>query len=608
MALAVTFPVDAIRQMKDETHGPTIEELQLMKKLKQKEDCTTIPRSSNIDDWFSLLPDELVVHIFAQVPKEQINVLRMVNRRWKDLSVDRDVYGRKPHLNVAVIGPYSTGKTTLMGHMLLQHNDFTARDFEKMEQIASEKGHSDMKYAWLVESHGRNLTPLKTVDVGRVRMQLPSRFLTLINVPGHPSFAKNFISGVSQADHALMVVYPANEDCDQKTILNQLRICKVAGIKALLVAVNQMERTHPEPYSQQTFEETKTAVSALITKAGFSAAAVRFVPTSGKEGENLVYPSLKMNWWQGPTLAQLLGTLQMPNRLLHKPLRITIDQTFSVKGVGAVVVGTILQGVIQTGQYVKISPVGVVTQARSLHLAIPKEEVQYGLPGDYIALNLRGVNTKSCLPRRLGLITSFMTKEQVTRSIAETKDDKRRWFRLSTVQKEEVRKERKKNAPLYPCSSFTAQVFLFNPIGKVMAGYTPTLHVHNAQVPVRIEEVITILRARHLVCKEMLKEKDAEYSRWFQTVFEEKLYPLGRYAMLNKRREDGEAKQIQKGDMAWIRFTLPKPVALDLFERCQKLGRFVLRDGLHALGGGIILNTFHEGEDKQQVFVDSVEE
>jgi hypothetical protein len=50
-----------------------------------------------------------------------------------------------------------------------------------------------------------------------------------------------------------------------------------------------------------------------------------------------------------PSVAELFDGLRNPNREFHRPLRLVIDRTHSVKGIGTVFVGTILQGTVREG-------------------------------------------------------------------------------------------------------------------------------------------------------------------------------------------------------------------------------------------------------------------
>lgn len=68
-------------------------------------------------------------------------------------------------------------------------------------------------------------------------------------------------------------------------------------------------------------------------------------------GANIVHRGGLGKWADYfPSVKDLLDGLRPPNREFHRPLRLVIDRTYNVKGVGTVFVGTILQGIVREGK------------------------------------------------------------------------------------------------------------------------------------------------------------------------------------------------------------------------------------------------------------------
>ena len=69
-------------------------------------------------------------------------------------------------------------------------------------------------------------------------------------------------------------------------------------------------------------------VRALLTELQFGARAVRFVPVSSLQGINLTVPATESalcEWYQGPTLLELMNTFKEPPRLVrHAPLPVLV--------------------------------------------------------------------------------------------------------------------------------------------------------------------------------------------------------------------------------------------------------------------------------------------
>jgi len=268
-----------------------------------------------------------------------------------------------------------------------------------------------------------------------------------------------------------------------------------------------------------------------------------------------------MPWWTGPTLKQLFDELEMPNRELHKPLRISIDHAVAVTGVGTIVLGTVIQGVVFCGQNVRVGPIDINTQVKSLHLAIPKLSIDMGFPGDHVAMCLRNVKVSDCHSRRLGMVTGFWHEEEKqASSTAAVKTGK---IIKTEKQKALEAKEKRKDGPLHAVTSFTAKVLMWNPKGKIGIGYTPTLHVHNGMLPVKISAIKLV---------------------------------LGSNDMQSDRIGQRDVEIIKKGETVLVEFQpvkFARKLSIDTVDKCAKLGRILLREGLEIIGAGIVVDTFY---------------
>ncbi|MGO4837901.1 EF-Tu/IF-2/RF-3 family GTPase, partial [Rhizobiaceae sp. 2RAB30] len=78
--------------------------------------------------------------------------------------------------------------------------------------------------------------------------------------------------------------------------------------------------------------------------------------------------------------------------------RLAVDRSFTLRGIGTVVTGTVLSGAVGTGDAVVVSPSGVAARVRSIHAQ--NRRVDFGRAGDRCALNLSGENiTKEAIRR-----------------------------------------------------------------------------------------------------------------------------------------------------------------------------------------------------------------
>jgi elongation factor 1-alpha len=83
--------------------------------------------------------------------------------------------------------------------------------------------------------------------------------------------------------------------------------------------------------SQERYNEVKNEVGRMLRMVGYKVDKIPFVPTSGWTGDNLVKLSDKMAWYKGPTLIEALDFFEIPPKPLDKPLRIPVQDVYSIK-------------------------------------------------------------------------------------------------------------------------------------------------------------------------------------------------------------------------------------------------------------------------------------
>jgi elongation factor 1-alpha len=366
----------------------------------------------------------------------------------------------KPHLNLIVTGHVDHGKSTSMGHFLFDLGAVDQRTIDEFAKESEKTGAGDsFKYAWVLDQLKDERERGVTIDLAFQRFETPKYFYTLIDAPGHRDFIKNMITGASEADAAVLVVSAKTGEKD--TALGpggQARehafLLKTLGVNQLVVAINKMD-DQTVKYSEQMFNAAKQDVENLLKASGYNTTKIRFIPISGWTGENEVKPSTNMPWYKGPTLLQALDEFTEPPKPTDKPLRLPIQDVYTITGVGTVPVGRVETGKFKVGDTVSIMPEGMTAEVKSIETHhTPMQEAG---AGDNIGFNLRGVS----------------------------KTDFHRGSVLGPV-----------NNPPTIAKEFLAQIIVvFHPTA-IAAGYTPVLHAHTAQVAATITEIIAKIDPR----------------------------------------------------------------------------------------------------------------
>ncbi len=366
---------------------------------------------------------------------------------------------QKPHLNLIIIGHVDHGKSTMVGNMLYRLGYFDEKALKEIEAQAQKMGKESFKFAWLLDRLKEERERGLTISLSYMKFETKKYFFTIIDAPGHRDFVKNMITGASQADAAILVVsarkgeFEAGMSLEGQTREHAL-LARTMGINQLIVAVNKMDATEP-PYSEKRYKEIVEVLSKFLKSIGYDVSKIPFIPVSAWTGENLIERSPNMPWYKGPVLVEALDLLEVPPKPIEKPLRLPIQDVYSISGVGTVAVGRVETGVLKTGDRVVIMPPGLVAEAKSIethHVRIEKAE-----PGDNIGVNLKGIEKK----------------------------DLKRGDVIGHLE----------NPPTV-ADEFTARVMIVWHPTAIAVGYTPVIHIHTASVACRIVEIVSKIDPR----------------------------------------------------------------------------------------------------------------
>ncbi|TGC11335.1 translation elongation factor EF-1 subunit alpha [Methanolobus halotolerans] len=341
----------------------------------------------------------------------------------------------KPHMNLAVIGHIDHGKSTLVGRLMFETGAVPAHMIEKYKAEAREKGKESFAFAWVMDSLKEERERGITIDIAHKRFDTDKYYFTIVDCPGHRDFVKNMITGASQADAAILVV--AAPDGVMAQTKEHVFLSRTLGINQLIIAVNKMDAAN---YSEERYEQVKKDVSQLLGMVGFKASDIPFIPTSAFEGDNIKEASKNTPWYNGPSILESLDDLKEPEKPDKLPLRIPVQDAYTISGIGTVPVGRVETGIMKKGETVIFNPSGVSGEVKSIEMH--HEEAPQAGPGDNIGWNVRGVG----------------------------KNDVRRGDVCGPAAN-----------PPSVADEFTAQIVVLQHPSAITAGYTPVFHCHTAQ-------------------------------------------------------------------------------------------------------------------------------
>jgi elongation factor 1-alpha len=336
----------------------------------------------------------------------------------------------KPHMNLIVIGHlYEKGLV----------DETQIKKFEDM----GDKGKT-FKFAWVFDTTKEERERGLTIDLSHQRFETEKYYFTIIDAPGHRDFVKNMITGASQADAAVLVV--AADDGIMPQTREHAALAFTLGVGQLVVVINKMDLVG---FKEDVYNKLKSELIDLFKGIGYrNPEKWVYVPASAFLGQNITKPSDKMSWYTGPVFLSALDSFVVPEKPTDKPLRLPVQDVYTITGVGTVPVGRVETGILKSGDTLIFEPAGVTGEVKSIEMH--HEVIPQAMPGDNIGFNVRGIER-------------------------------------TAIRRGDVAGHPK--APPTVVKEFTARIAVLQHPTAVTAGYTPVFHAHTAQVACMITEI-----------------------------------------------------------------------------------------------------------------------
>ncbi|MCJ0620128.1 translation elongation factor EF-1 subunit alpha [Haloarcula hispanica] len=347
------------------------------------------------------------------------------------------------HQNLAIIGHVDHGKSTLVGRLLYETGSVPEHVIEQHKEEAEEKGKGGFEFAYVMDNLAEERERGVTIDIAHQEFSTDAYDFTIVDCPGHRDFVKNMITGASQADNAVLVV--AADDGVQPQTQEHVFLARTLGIGELIVGVNKMDLVD---YGESEYKQVVEEVKDLLTQVRFDPDNAKFIPLSAFEGDNVAEESENTDWYDGEILLEALNNLPAPEPPTDAPLRLPIQDVYTISGIGTVPVGRVETGILNTGDNVSFQPSDVSGEVKTVEMH--HEEVPKAEPGDNVGFNVRGVG----------------------------KDDIRRGDVCGPA-----------DDPPSVAETFQAQIVVMQHPSVITEGYTPVFHAHTAQVACTVESI-----------------------------------------------------------------------------------------------------------------------
>ena len=261
----------------------------------------------------------------------------------------------KSLLRFLTCGSVDDGKSTLIGRLLHDTRQIYEDQLSSLHNDSKRHGTQGEKLdlALLVDGLQAEREQGITIDVAYRYFSTEKRKFIIADTPGHEQYTRNMATGASTCDLAILLIDA------RKGVLDQTRrhsfISTLLGIKHLVVAVNKMDLVD---YSEARFDEIRQSYLTFAEQLPGNL-DIRFVPLSALEGDNVASQSANMPWYSGPTLLEVLETVEIQRVVDTQPMRFPVQYVSRPNLDFRGYAGTLASGILRVGQRIKALPSGV---------------------------------------------------------------------------------------------------------------------------------------------------------------------------------------------------------------------------------------------------------
>ncbi|HEX5995048.1 MAG TPA: selenocysteine-specific translation elongation factor [Jiangellales bacterium] len=205
-----------------------------------------------------------------------------------------------------------------------------------------------------------------TIDLGFVWTAGDRGPIAFVDVPGHERFVGNMLAGVGPVPAVLFVV--AADEGWMPQSAEHLMALHALGVRHGLLAVTKTDLMEPDLAAEEALDHIR----------GTSLGEIDWVGVSARTGVGLA------------RLRAALDDLvaRLPASDASAPVRLWVDRSFSIRGAGLVVTGTLAAGTVRSGDTLELARTSgrfVVREVQSLN-----QRVDEAVGVARVALNLRG--------------------------------------------------------------------------------------------------------------------------------------------------------------------------------------------------------------------------
>jgi len=251
-------------------------------------------------------------------------------------------------LRICTAGSVDDGKSTLIGRLLYDSRSVYEDQVHSVAKASKNRNAGPIDFSLFTDGLRAEREQGITIDVAYRYFATARRKFILADTPGHEQYTRNMATGASTAEVAILLVDARNGVRTQSR--RHARIARLLGITDFVLAINKMDLVD---YDREVFEKIQDDFEGLLTGA-----SVHAIPMSALHGDNVITPSDRTPYFNGPPLLEYLETVSVHRDVTSAPFRFPIQMVVRPDDVFRGYAGQIVSGTIKPGDRLTAWPSG----------------------------------------------------------------------------------------------------------------------------------------------------------------------------------------------------------------------------------------------------------
>ena len=285
-------------------------------------------------------------------------------------------------IRISTAGSVDDGKSTLIGRLLYDSNALFEDQIENIISASKKKNIEGIDYSLFTDGLRDERTQGITIDVAHIYFSTNNNKYIISDTPGHIQYTRNMITGMSNADIALILI-DVNKGLNEQ-VKRHIHIASLLRISKIIFCVNKMDLIS---YEEKYFNDIRQEFDLLnetLKLENFT-----FIPTAAMHGDNVVSKSLNMKWYKGKPI---IDELVLPDNTYSDsitPSRMPIQCVINAKQDSLnyrAYAGMIVSGKFSVGEEIIVLPIAMKARIKSIYQN--GDKIKEAIKGKSISIEL----------------------------------------------------------------------------------------------------------------------------------------------------------------------------------------------------------------------------